>query len=192
MVNSGAIVNVETTILSGAGSFTLSSGGTLMIGSPSGITTSGATGNIQTTGTRSYSTGANYTYNGTAAQNPGNGFIEGLYTVTLTDPNGCTATSSTLVAFSNIAYVKVPNVFTPNGDGSNDLFFVQNEGIKDLKCSIFNRCGALIYEINTPQGAWDGKTSAGAVADGSYFYILDAKDFAGRNISEQGNIFIAR
>jgi len=62
-----------TGIIGGAGSFTLSSGATLGIGSTAGITSSGASGSIQVTGTRTFDTGANYTYNGSASQDTGNG-----------------------------------------------------------------------------------------------------------------------
>lgn len=126
------------------------------------------------------------------AQNPANVINAGIYTVTLTDANGCKATASTLVAFSSTAYVTVPNVFTPNGDGSNDVFFIRNEGMELLKCAIFNRWGVKIYEINSPQGSWDGKTPSGEVTDGTYFYVLDARDFSGKAFSEKGSIFIAR
>ena len=61
-----------TTSVSGSGTFSLSSGGTLIIGSPNGITSSGATGNVQTS-VRTFSTGANYIYDGNAAQNTGSG-----------------------------------------------------------------------------------------------------------------------
>jgi hypothetical protein len=73
-VNSGGTLNCSTYILSGtAGIFNLNSGGKLMIGSPLGITTQGtASGNIQTTGTRTYNTAGKYVYNGTASQVTGN------------------------------------------------------------------------------------------------------------------------
>ncbi len=67
-------LNCGTALVEGAGSFTLASGASLIMSSPEGITTSGATGNIQVTGTRSYNTGASYVYN-SASANPvtGNG-----------------------------------------------------------------------------------------------------------------------
>ena len=66
MIGNGAVVT-------GGGSFTLSSGATLVITSPDGITSSGASGNIRVTGTRTYSAGARYVYNSTVPQNTGNG-----------------------------------------------------------------------------------------------------------------------
>jgi hypothetical protein len=67
--------------------FTLSSGATLRIGSTAGISSTGASGNIQVTGTISFSTGANYVYNGTAAQATGTGLPTGLTgTLTINNP----------------------------------------------------------------------------------------------------------
>lgn len=71
-INNGSIFYAKDNVISGAGSFTLSSGGTLGIGAANGITSSGASGNVQTT-TRSFNTGANYIYNGTVNQATGSG-----------------------------------------------------------------------------------------------------------------------
>jgi len=74
-VNSGATLQMENenTIVTGGGTFTLSGGATLGITAPDGISTTGATGNIRVTGTRSYNANANYIYNGTMSQTPGAG-----------------------------------------------------------------------------------------------------------------------
>ncbi|HAM51175.1 MAG TPA: hypothetical protein DCP92_10990 [Nitrospiraceae bacterium] len=79
------------------GSFTLASGGTLGIGSPAGITSSGATGNVQVTGARTFNTGANYIYDGTAAQVTGNGLPATVNTLTINNAAGVTLTASTTV-----------------------------------------------------------------------------------------------
>ncbi|MEQ8361714.1 MAG: hypothetical protein RH948_02540, partial [Cyclobacteriaceae bacterium] len=78
IVNSGTLLQMATpgTIIGGDGSFNLVSGATLGVTSPDGITTAGATGNIQVTGTRTYTTGASYIYNGTGDQNVGNGLTQ--------------------------------------------------------------------------------------------------------------------
>jgi hypothetical protein len=80
----------ENTTVSGIGSFTLSSGATLGITSSEGIATSGTTGNIRT-GTRSFSAGANYNYNGAANQSTGNGLpanLTGSLTIDNTGSSG--------------------------------------------------------------------------------------------------------
>jgi|GEM_PF-1588309 len=71
-VNTDAILMTNTKIVSGSGAFKLNSGGTVGIGSPAGIATSGATGNIQSTN-RTFSNDANYIYNGSSHQITGSG-----------------------------------------------------------------------------------------------------------------------
>ena len=71
-VNSGGTLNCGTNIINGPGAFTLASGATLGIGSPDGISSSGANGNIRTD-TRHFDTGANYVYNGSEEQVTGDG-----------------------------------------------------------------------------------------------------------------------
>lgn len=100
-VTSGSTLLLGTGALTGGGTFTLSSGGTLGIGSPAGITTSGASGNVQVTGTRTYSTGAGYLYNGTSAQAAGNGLPATVRNLTLDNPGGLTL-SSALTATGDI------------------------------------------------------------------------------------------
>ena len=96
VVNSGALLTMGTTVINGTGAFTLSSGGTLGIGSTAGITSSGSSGNIQTT-TRHYDTGANYTYNGTAAQNTGNGLPATVNNLTISNTAGVSLTNGVTV-----------------------------------------------------------------------------------------------
>jgi hypothetical protein len=83
-VSVSGILNCGTNNISGTGSFTLSSGGTLGIGSSAGITSSGSSGNIQVTGSRSFSTGANYIYNGEVTQDAGNGLPATVNNLTFT------------------------------------------------------------------------------------------------------------
>ncbi|MCB9296480.1 MAG: T9SS type A sorting domain-containing protein [Lewinellaceae bacterium] len=104
-VSSGATLNLGTNILSGAGSFTLNSGGTLGIGSADGITSgTTASGNIQVTGGRTYDTGANYTYNGSGAQNAGDGLPSTVNNLTIssgtTTLNASTMVNGTLTVSS--------------------------------------------------------------------------------------------
>ncbi|MFA5833136.1 MAG: fibronectin type III domain-containing protein [Bacteroidota bacterium] len=85
-VNAASYLMLGTNIVLGR-NFTVSSTSTLEIGSPDGITSSGATGNIQGTGTRTYNSGANYIYNGSSAQ------ITGVFT---TSPTAFTVNDLTI------------------------------------------------------------------------------------------------
>lgn len=95
-VNSGAYLQMAApeTIISGGGTFTLSSNATLGITSSAGITSSGVTGNIQVTGTRTFDSGANYIYNGTSAQNTGNGLPATVSNLTFDNSGGAVTFNS--------------------------------------------------------------------------------------------------
>lgn len=86
-----------TATMAGDGDFSLNSGGTLGVTSTEGITASGATGNIQNTGTRTFSTGANYEYNGSAAQNTGNGLPATVNSLTIDNAAGVTLSADVSV-----------------------------------------------------------------------------------------------
>jgi hypothetical protein len=90
IVNDGATLNMGAFVISGPGTFTLNSGGILGIGSANGITASGASGNVQVTGTRTYDVGATYVYNGSVNQVVGNGLPNTVANLTIanTGPGG--------------------------------------------------------------------------------------------------------
>jgi len=97
-VNSGSILDAGNNIFTGDGTFTLASGGSIILSSPDGISSSGATGNVQCTGARSFSTGANYTYNGSSAQITGSGLPSTVNNFTLNNSSGITLTNSVIVS----------------------------------------------------------------------------------------------
>jgi hypothetical protein len=90
------MAQVATTVI-GSGSFTLSEGATLGIRSADGITGSDPLGHIRVTGTRSFNTGANYIYNGTAAQATGNGLPALVNNLTIDNNAGVMLTNSATV-----------------------------------------------------------------------------------------------
>lgn len=72
--------------------------------------------------------------------------------------------------------VEIPNVFTPNGDGRNDVFTINTTGIEELSGEIYDRWGMKLYTWEQKNGGWDGRTSSGSMApDGTYFFILKIK-----------------
>ncbi len=84
-----------------------------------------------------------------------------MYTVELTDKNGCLAKDSVLVEIGGI--LRVPNTFTPNGDGHNDQFLTVGVNITKFRLQIFNRWGQLIFETTDINNGWDG-TYAGVMS----------------------------
>jgi len=122
-VNAGSTLSMATNVLDGStGTFTLSSGGGLETAHVSGITLTDASGSIQVSGSRTYNTGANYTFNGSSAQSTGNGFT-GANNLTINNAAGVTLTSSaslagTLTLTSGTFTVGSGNTITVANNGS--------------------------------------------------------------------------
>jgi gliding motility-associated-like protein len=98
------------------------------------------------------------------------GYVKLVWTVT----NGnCPPTHDTLDVF--IDPLLIPQIITPNGDGSNDLFEIKLIGcLSGVKMSIFNRWGNLVYDSNDYKNDWKGLNNSGEpLADDTYFYILE-------------------
>ncbi len=84
----------------------------------------------------------------------------------------------------------IPNVFTPNADGKNDIFTLDASGMGEISISIFDRWGLKMFET-TANGniKWDGKNKGGAtVTDGTYFYMLNATGLDGEVYKKEGTI----
>lgn len=71
--------------------------------------------------------------------------------------------------------LEIPDAFSPNGDGVNDLFLLKNGGLKDFSLQIFDRWGNIVFETTQSQTFWDGRTRSGnLVPAGTYFFVLKA------------------
>ena len=78
------------------------------------------------------------------------------YVVTLTDSNNCKSVDSVEVQIFQDGLLYVPNAFTPNGDGVNDLFGALGHDIDEFKLQIFDRWGLLVFESTNINEFWDG------------------------------------
>lgn len=110
----------------------------------------------------------------------------GTYMVTVMDNNGCSGTATSTIPFCPSDTIFVPNVFTPNADGTNDVFMIYNTGYNSLKCEIFNRWGKKVYEWDAINGGWNGKIGGALASDGVYYFMLSAIKFDGTAFSQQG------
>jgi trimeric autotransporter adhesin len=108
----------------------------------------------------------------------------GDYTIILTavNANGCIDTARLTIHIDELSALAMPNVFTPNGDGNNDMFKpVIAEGIREFKATIYDRWGLKLQELNSKDHGWDGRTSAGkTVPDGTYYYVVSGKGVDGK------------
>jgi gliding motility-associated-like protein len=102
----------------------------------------------------------------------------GTYSVTLTVQNISTLASDVSSQSVTVGDVfNVPNVFSPDGDGINDLFIAQSNGVTPLTITIFNRAGSVVYKQTAPTIAWDGRSPSGdMVKPGVYYYVITADE----------------
>lgn len=96
-----------------------------------------------------------------------------VYTVTISDSTGCTGTATATIIVDSMI---VQNVFTPNGDGINDVLMFNYLGEGEYELFVYDRWGALIYNTADATQGWNGKTKAGVdVAEGVYYVQLNIK-----------------
>jgi len=139
----------------------------------------------------------NFGDNGTSIQtNPTHSFATAAaYTVTLIayGNHGCNDTTSSPLIISDTAGLTMPNVFTPNGDGVNDVFAPNAHGLKTLDCTIYDRWGAKVIDMDINLEYWDGYTTSGmACTAGTYFYTVKATDVNGKSYNLKGFIQLIR
>lgn len=101
----------------------------------------------------------------------------GLYTITLEATNGsCIDTWQGVVEvfFSDPVTLEVPNVFTPDNDGINDVFLINSANLANLEGILLNRWGNTILEFSTIDFTWDGKINGEEASEGTYFIKYQA------------------
>jgi gliding motility-associated-like protein len=120
----------------------------------------------------------------------------GTYTVMLISSKGlCIDTAYQVIKVEIPSRLEIPNVFTPNGDGSNDVFFLHTQNLTNISTWVFDRWGNKVYEVTSETGniAWDGKSQAGKECPaGTYFYIIKATGKDGKEYEQKGNVNLYR
>ncbi|MCW5514680.1 T9SS type B sorting domain-containing protein [Muriicola sp. Z0-33] len=101
------------------------------------------------------------------------------YTVRVVDANGCEATADIFMEFIDI---EIPNFFTPDGDGQNDLWMPRNTEIfPEILIKIFDRYGRVVAHVSGGEAGWDGRYKGSELPTGDYWYVIKLKaDFDDR------------
>lgn len=113
--------------------------------------------------------------NTSTAFEPGNIYTDpGTYPLTLvvTDANGCIDSMTIYISAFEPYYLFIPNVFSPNGDGANDIFELLSTGVSDIFVRIYDRWGLQMYDWTGATGYWDGKKEGKEVPAGTYYYVI--------------------
>ncbi len=114
------------------------------------------------------------------------------YTVTILDSNGCSATDevTVIVDFDNIIWV--PNIFSPNGDGNNDILFVRGAGVAQLKFFVYDRWGEKVFETQDLNIGWDGSFRGKKMNNAVFVYYLEATFIDGSEVTQKGDVTLIR
>ncbi len=107
----------------------------------------------------------------------------------LTNSSGCSDVDSSIIrVLSDKLNLEIPNVFTPNGDGINDLFQVKYNAVKSFQANVFNRWGRLIYTWNSVSDGWNGKLNNELMPSGIYYYVISGTDIKDQVFQEKGSL----
>jgi gliding motility-associated-like protein len=132
-----------------------------------------------------------------ASVNPSTVYSQaGTYTVTLFARKGdCNDTAKMVIRVELPSKLEIPNVFTPNGDGKNDEFFVRSNNLVEISAEITDRWGHLVYKVTSASGniLWDGLNQTGQpVSEGVYLYVIRASGKDGQEYDEHGTVTLIR
>ena len=116
-----------------------------------------------------------------------------MYYLTVVDSNGCEETDAVVIAVEPVASVIfVPNAFSPNGDGVNDVLDVQEGGYESLYFEVYGRWGKKVFESTSTDADWDGTFRGKQLNAATFAYYLNTVFLSGEEYEEKGNITLIR
>jgi gliding motility-associated-like protein len=118
------------------------------------------------------------------------------YIVSILDSTGCPRTATVTIYVTSTQCrsdnVFVPNTFTPNSDGENDILFVRSNDVTELYFAVYNRWGQMVFETTDITKGWNG-IYKGMLADPAVFaWYLRAKCYNGDELTKKGNTTLIR
>ncbi len=128
-------------------------------------------------------------------QNPVHQYlVAGSYEVCLTveTEHGCESKICDTIDILEISLLDVPNAFSPNGDGVNDIFFPVNYGLANFEFRIYNRWGELLFLTNDPEKGWNGVYKGEEQELDVYVYVISGNGLDGVPYYRQGNFTLVR
>lgn len=114
------------------------------------------------------------------------------YSVIITDVNGCSVTKTVTITVNDDFEIFVPDVFSPNGDGENDILYVRGTGIKEVNFVVYDRLGEKIFESNDITKGWDGTYKGSPLNSAVFIYYCSATLFNEKKINTKGDITLIR
>ncbi|MCO5231771.1 MAG: gliding motility-associated C-terminal domain-containing protein [Chitinophagales bacterium] len=105
---------------------------------------------------------------------------------------GCTASDTIFITVKGEFSLYIPNAFSPNGDGKNELFQVYGIGIQEATSKIYDKNGFLVYEGDVLSLGWNGKVNGQNSLPGLYFYHCSVQYSDGTIREQKGQLTLVR
>jgi gliding motility-associated-like protein len=119
-----------------------------------------------------------------------------VYYITVTDAQGCSKEDSIIIYVDNTfcedPFIFVPNAFSPDGDGHNDIIYVHGGNITRINFVIYNRWGEEVFSSNDQQKGWDGTYKGKNCPPDVYGYYMTCQCLDGAELTKKGNITLLR
>jgi len=120
----------------------------------------------------------------------------GIYYIKASNKGICALILPVAVTINPPVMVRIiaPNVFTPNNDGTNDLFRISYEGSLQLTyLKIYNRYGQLVFETKQLSNYWDGNYNGGKAPLGTYYWVIEGTDtYRKERVLRSGSVTVIR
>ena len=114
------------------------------------------------------------------------------YTLTITDSNACEAINSASIFIKPKKAWYIPNIFSPNADGINDVLYAYIKGIKKMTFNIYNRWGENVFTSIDPLMGWDGYYKGKEAEVGVYTYSIHVIYWDNEPVKTKGSITLVR
>jgi len=114
------------------------------------------------------------------------------YYLEVTDSNGCVALDSITITVNFETDPFVANIFSPNGDGLNDVLHVNGLTGEDFNFRIYDRWGNILFETSDASTGWDGSSGGKIVNSGEYVYTYSFKDNKDNTIKGHGSVTLVK
>jgi gliding motility-associated-like protein len=107
-------------------------------------------------------------------------------------PEGCIDTAAVRIVVNILTAIFIPNAFSPNGDGVNDLWTPSVTGIKNARWILYDRWGMEVFRGEGLPIVWDGTKGGQVCPEGVYTYLIELERFDGEKVRKAGTITLLR
>jgi len=114
------------------------------------------------------------------------------YVLSVTDTNGCISTDDIIINVDLTNLIFIPDIFSPNGDGNNDVLYMRSKGIENFRFAIYDRWGEKVFETTAKNVGWDGTFRGKSMSSAVFVYYVTGSFTNGGEINEKGHVALVR